>query len=78
MSGPNDHAQLEALRELSTSSGLPLVAAGDVHMHLRSRKPLQDTLTAIRHGVTLAAAGHRLHANAERHLRARARRSDWA
>ena len=72
LSGPNDHAQLEALRELSTSSGLPLVAAGDVHMHLRSRKPLQDTLTAIRHGVTLAAAGHRLHANAERHLRARA------
>ena len=71
-SGPNDHAQLEALRELSTSSGLPLVATGDVHMHLRSRKPLQDTLTAIRHGVTLAAAGHRLHANAERHLRARA------
>ena len=72
LSGPNDHAQLEALRELSTSSGLPLVATGDVHMHLLSRKPLQDTLTAIRHGVTLAAAGHRLHANAERHLRARA------
>ena len=72
LSGPNDRAQLEALRELSAQSGLPLVASGDVHMHLRSRKPLQDTLTAIRHGVTLAAAGHRLHANAERHLRARA------
>ena len=59
-SGPNDHAQLDALRELSALSGLPLVAAGDVHMHLRSRKPLQDTLTAIRYGITLAEAGHRL------------------
>ena len=71
-SGPNDHAQLDALRELSALSGLPLVAAGDVHMHLRSRKPLQDTLTAIRYGITLAEAGHRLQPNAERHLRSRA------
>jgi error-prone DNA polymerase len=71
LGGPNDKAQLNTLRELSAQSGLPLVAASDVHMHLRSRKPLQDTLTAIRHGVTLNAAGHRLHPNAERHLRAR-------
>jgi len=28
--------------------GPALVAAGDVHMHVRSRKALQDTLTAIR------------------------------
>ena len=75
LNGPNDHAQLEALRELSAQSGLPLFASGDVHMHLRSRKPLQDTLTAIRHGVTLAAAGHRLQPNAERHLRARGARA---
>ena len=72
LSGPNDKAQLDVLRELSAQSGLPLVAAGDVHMHLRSRKPLQDTLTAIRHGVTLSEAGHRLQPNAERHLRTRA------
>ena len=37
--------------------GLPLVAAGDVHMHRRERRALQDTLTAIRHRCTLAAAG---------------------
>ncbi len=30
------------------STGLPLVAAGDVHMHVRSRKPLQDVITAMR------------------------------
>ena len=70
--GANDKTQLATLRELSASSGLPLVAAGDVHMHLRSRKPLQDTLTAIRHRVTLSEAGHRLQPNAERHLRTRA------
>jgi error-prone DNA polymerase len=72
LSGPNDKAQLDALRELSTLSGLPLVAAGDVHMHLRSRKPLQDTLTAIRLNTTVAEAGHHLQPNAERHLRSRA------
>ncbi|MGA7800816.1 MAG: error-prone DNA polymerase, partial [Gammaproteobacteria bacterium] len=30
-----------------------------------------DTLTAIRHGLTVSQAGHRLHANGERHLRRR-------
>jgi error-prone DNA polymerase len=49
------------------------VAAGDVHMHLRSRRPLQDTLTAIRLGTPVHACGHALHPNAERHLRARVR-----
>ena len=70
--GANDSALLDALRERSAASGLPLVAAGDVHMHLRSRKPLQDTLTAIRLNTTIAAAGHALQPNAERHLRSRA------
>ncbi len=69
--GANDHAQLDTLRELSAQTGLPLVAAGDVHMHVRSRKPLHDTLTAIRLGVTVAKAGHALHPNAECHLRTR-------
>ncbi len=73
LSGPSDKAQLESLRELSALSGLPLVATGDVHMHLRSRKPLQDTLTAIRLGVTVDAAGYQLQPNAERHLRSRLR-----
>jgi error-prone DNA polymerase len=50
---------------------LPLVAAGDVHMHVRSRKPLQDTLTAIRVGRPLAECGLALQPNAERHLRSR-------
>src|SRR5256885_6639618 len=36
--GPNDRARLNSLKELSRRSGLPLVAAGDVHMHLRPRR----------------------------------------
>ena len=69
--GPNDHARLEMLEHLGRVSGLPLVAAGDVHMHVRSRQRLQDTLTAIRLGTTVSAAGFSLHPNAERHLRHR-------
>jgi error-prone DNA polymerase len=71
--GANDAAKLAALRELARASGLPLVAAGDVHMHLRSRRPLQDVLTAIRLGVPVASGGTALYPNAERHLRSRVR-----
>ena len=71
--GPNDRARLDGLRELASASGMPLVAAGDVHMHQRSRRPLQDALTAIRVGRPVHSCGHALHPNAERHLRMRMR-----
>ncbi len=68
-----DRARLARCAELSRASGLPQVAAGDVHMHVRARRALQDTLTAIRLKTPLADCGHALHANGERHLRSRAR-----
>jgi len=71
--GANDRARLAALRELAESSGLPLVAAGDAHMHVRSRRRLQDALTAIRLGKPVAECGRELYPNGERHLRLRAR-----
>jgi error-prone DNA polymerase len=71
--GANDRARLTALRELSAAAGLPLVAAGDVHMHVRSRRRLQDLVTAIRLGKPVAQCGHALYPNAERHLRLRMR-----
>ncbi len=40
-------------------------------MHDRSRRALQDTLTAIRQGARLCDAGFSLHANGERYLRQR-------
>ena len=67
--GAHDARRLQALRAVSESAGLPLVAAGDVHMHVRERRALQDTVTAIRHGCTLSSAGHRLFPNGERSLR---------
>lgn len=71
--GPDDGARLACLCELGRRAGLPLTAAGDVHMHVRSRRPLQDVLTAIRLGIPVEQAGHALYPNAERHLRSRLR-----
>ncbi|MBS0318453.1 MAG: error-prone DNA polymerase, partial [Proteobacteria bacterium] len=71
--GPDDDAWLAALREAGARCGVPLVAAGDVHMHKRSRKPLQDVLTAVRLGRSVADCGFALQPNAERHLRSRLR-----
>jgi error-prone DNA polymerase len=73
LSGPNDRARLAALLELGAAAGLPLAAAGDVHMHLRSRRFLQDAVTAIRIGLPVHEAGQALHPNGERHLRLRVR-----
>ncbi|HEY0230576.1 MAG TPA: PHP domain-containing protein, partial [Dokdonella sp.] len=39
--GPDDAARLAGLRAFGAGHGLPLVAAGDVHMHVRSRRALQ-------------------------------------
>lgn len=69
----DDALWLQVLRRAGEATGLPLVAAGDVHMHLRSRKPLQDVLTAVREGRPVADCGFALQPNAERHLRARTR-----
>jgi error-prone DNA polymerase len=65
----DDAKHLAHMQRLGRHMGLPLVASGDVHMHVREQRALQDTVTAIRHRCTLAAAGHRLFANGERHLR---------
>ncbi len=73
--GPDDAAWLEALRALGVACGLPLVAAGDVHMHLRARRPVQDVLTALRLKTTVFDAGYALFPNGERHLRTRLRLS---
>jgi error-prone DNA polymerase len=68
--GPDDAHQLAQLTTIGKTAGLPLVATGDVHMHVRERQPLQDVLTAIRIGIPVADAGSALYPNGERHLRA--------
>ncbi len=66
-----EHLRLERLHRLSETLELPLVASGDVHMHCRERRALQDTVTAIRECVTLDRAGFALYPNGERYLRSR-------
>jgi DNA-directed DNA polymerase III PolC len=64
-----DTRRLATLQALSERLELPCVAAGDVHMHTRRRRALQDVLTSIRIGVPLQAAGYALFPNGERCLR---------
>jgi error-prone DNA polymerase len=65
--------RLAELEALGAALGLPLLAAGDVHLHVRGRRALQDTLTAIRLGRRVNDAGAALYPNGERHLRPRER-----
>ena len=67
--GQDDGQRLNDLLTLARELRIPAVASGDVHMHARGRRALQDTMTAIRHHLPVADAGLRLHPNGERHLR---------
>ena len=67
-----DDAQVLAERlALAEMTALTPVACGDVHMDVKRRRVLQDTLTALRHRVPLVQAGGLLFSNGERHLRRR-------
>jgi error-prone DNA polymerase len=73
LTGGFDARRLALLAELGKTLELPCVAAGDVHMHRRGRRALQDVLTAIRLKTPLSEAGTRLYPNGERYLRPLAR-----
>lgn len=65
----DDEACFLRAQSLASALRVPLVAHGDVHTHARQRQPLQDVLTAIRCGTTVARAGTLLFPNAERTLK---------
>jgi error-prone DNA polymerase len=65
----DDAKRLARLSDLAAAAGVQLVATNDVHAHIAARRPLQDVLTCIREGCTVAEAGFLLNANAERHLK---------
>ena len=69
LTGGFDVRRLALLQSLGETLDLPQVAMGDAHMHRRSRRALQDVLTAIRLNVPLHAAGDALFPNGERSLR---------
>ncbi|MDX5385515.1 MAG: PHP domain-containing protein, partial [Marinobacter sp.] len=64
-----EEQQLARVRWLAEQLRRPVVATGEVHMHLRERQPLQDVLTALRNHTNLESAGHCLFQNGERYLR---------
>ncbi|RCL27333.1 error-prone DNA polymerase [Pseudomonas sp. AFG_SD02_1510_Pfu_092] len=70
--GSDDALRLERRRDLAARLGIRAVACGDVHMHVRGRRALQDCMTAIRQHCQVAEAGRFLFANGERHLRSQA------
>jgi error-prone DNA polymerase len=65
----DDARRLHRLAGIAERVGLPLVATNDVLYHTPARRKLQDVVTCIREGCTIATAGFRLNANAERHLK---------
>ena len=65
----DDERRLAALAALAEASGAPLVATNDVRLHDPARRELLDVVTCIRTHCTIDAAGFRLDANAERHLK---------
>ncbi|AHL75112.1 DNA polymerase [Stutzerimonas stutzeri] len=67
--GPDDERHLRQWQALAARLNLPAVACGDVHMHARGRRALQDCMSAIRQHLPVAEAGRYLFPNGERHLR---------
>jgi error-prone DNA polymerase len=65
----DDARRLVCLAEVAKAAGIPLLATNDALYAGPDDRPVQDVLTCIREGVTLAEAGQKLEANAERHLK---------
>ena len=66
-----EHAN-RALIDLARARRLPLLATNSVKYAVRRDKELFDALTCIRHHTHLDAAGTKLHAGRERHLKSAA------
>jgi error-prone DNA polymerase len=66
-----DEEKLAALQALAAHTGLPICASGGVQMHHPQRRPLRDTLTAIRLGKPVSALAFALPANGQQCLRTR-------
>jgi error-prone DNA polymerase len=65
----DDRQWIRTVADFARSLSIPLVVTNDVLYHEPERKMLQDVVTCIRERCTLAEAGFRLGANAERHLK---------
>ncbi|MBL8792019.1 MAG: error-prone DNA polymerase [Rhizobiales bacterium] len=64
-----DRIRMAEHAALAGAQRVPLLAVNHVLYHHPGRRPLQDVITCIREKTTLAEAGLRLQANAERHIK---------
>ncbi len=64
-----DPERERAARRAAARFNIPLVAATEVLYHDRARKPLQDLITCVRHGMSLERAGTLLTPPAEHDLK---------
>ncbi|HCS29399.1 MAG TPA: error-prone DNA polymerase, partial [Spongiibacteraceae bacterium] len=64
-----EQAFYERCHQLAAPLHIPMLACGNVHMHERQRKPLQDTLSAIRLNTPIQQLGRELLGNSEHYLR---------
>ncbi|MET3470844.1 error-prone DNA polymerase [Novosphingobium sp. 1529] len=64
-----DGRDLARRMALAQSTGVPLIASNDPRYAVPEDRPLHDVLTATRLGTTVHAAGRRLAANGERHIK---------
>jgi error-prone DNA polymerase len=64
-----DQPRFDQLAQMGQTTGLPIVAVGDVLMHRAARRPLADVLTCLRLGITIDAIGTRRLPNGERRLK---------
>jgi error-prone DNA polymerase len=64
-----DAERNKRLLSLARGTGVPVVATGNVHYHVRERHRLQDSLIAIRHNRSLEETHRERRANSEFYLR---------
>jgi error-prone DNA polymerase len=64
-----DKRRLARLADIARTADIPLLATNTPLYATPEQRPLHDIVTCIREGTTIADAGRRLEANAERHIK---------
>ncbi len=64
-----EEREVPFLRDAAAARRLPLLATGGVTYATKDSRPAADVFTCLRHHTTLDAAGRRLSANDDRHLK---------
>jgi len=65
----HDEIIYQQAKDISNNLSIPIVACGNVHMHIEERKRLQDLITAIRLNKSIQNTSGNLFKNAQNHLR---------